>query len=277
MNLRQIFETRRQCLLKEKRELEKLISQAPDGTLVSSYNRVKNKPYYKWYVRVSSKKSYIPSSSKDLARELARKKLRQQRLKDIDAELNAIDSYLKKHRENSDLKTLLHSPAIVSLLSEDNPVLSEKTNPALSEDLEKWAHEEYEMNPAFPEGKIVPTVDGIMVRSKSEAFIVMLLSVCHIPYRYECRLNIGGHVFYPDFTIRHPLTGEYFFWEHVGMLEDPTYASNFLHKLHIYLSNGLFPDRNLILTYETVDHPFDIAIAKDKISEFFSFRADSLY
>ena len=43
------------------------------------------------------------------------------------------------------------------------------------------------------------------------------------------------------------------------------------------MGNGLIPDHNLILTYETKDHPFDISIAKDKIAEFFSFEVDSLY
>lgn len=273
MNVRQIFETRRQSLLKEKRKLEKQIRKAPAGTLISSYNPVKNKPYYKWYVSISSKRTYIPSCQRDLARELARKKLRQKRLNDINAELNALDSYLKKHRDNSDIKVLLQSPAIMTLLSEDALI----QNYALSEDLDKWAHEEYEANPSFPEAKIVPTVDGIMVRSKSEAFIVMLLSTYHIPYRYECRLDIGGYTYYPDFTIRHPITGEYFYWEHVGMLDNPDYAANFIKKLRIYMGNGLIPDHNLILTYETKDHPFDISIAKDKIAEFFSFEVDSLY
>ena len=94
------------------------------------------------------------------------------------------------------------------------------------------------------------------------------ISTLHIPYRYDARLDIGNHVYYPDFTIRHPVTGEYYYWEHVGMLDKPGYRSDFLTKFRVYINNGLLPDHNLILTYESDGHPFDITIAQDKIKEF---------
>ena len=34
------------------------------------------------------------------------------------------------------------------------------------------------------------------------------------------------------------------------------------------MNNDIFPDANLILTYESDDHPLDIRIAIDKIREF---------
>ena len=82
-------------------------------------------------------------------------------------------------------------------------------------------------DPNHPEKLVVPTVTGEMVRSKSEAMILMLLEYSGIPYRYECRLDIDRKAYYPDFTIRHPYTGEIFYWEHVGMLDDPSYRSDF--------------------------------------------------
>ena len=105
----------------------------------------------------------------------------------------------------------------------------------------------------------------------------MLLSTLHIPYRYNCRLDIGGHVYYPDFTIRHPVTGRFYYWEHEEMLDHPACRSDFLTKLRIYMGNGILPDHNLILTYESGDDPLDITIAQDKIREFFDCEAAQLY
>lgn len=271
MTLQQLAETQKKKLLIEKSKLEKQLAGAPEGTLVFGRNVVRNKTYYKWYVTYPAgghrkNKIYIPSRNREFARELARKKLRLQRLHDVETELKALDAYLKIHCGQSDLETLLDSPVLGVLLSEDRP----KPARRLSEELEKWAHEEYDMNPSHPEEKKVPTVDGIMVRSKSEAFIVLLLSTLHIPYRYECRLDIGGYTIYPDFTIRHPVTGEIFYWEHVGRLDDPGYSVKVPGRLRLYINNGIYPDHNLILTFESGNHPFDISIAQDKVKEFFA-------
>lgn len=81
---------------------------------------------------------------------------------------------------------------------------------------------------------------------------------------------MGGYVFYPDFTIRHPVTGEVIYWEHVGMLDDSVKAAKFIFKLRIYIRNGIYPDHNLILTFESGGHPLDFSIVQDKFKEFFS-------
>ncbi len=273
MTLQQLIESQQNILISKKKKLEKLLSKAPDGTLVYSHNIVKNKSYYKWYVSKSSHKIYIPRKNRNLARELARKKIHLQQLKDINAQLKAIDSYLKNYQENSDLKKLLKSPPILNLLSDENSVPATE----LYEELKKWENEEYETNPFHPEYKTVKAINGLMVRSKSEAFIVLLLVTHHIPFRYECLLELDGKKLYPDFTIRHPVTGEIIYWEHCGMLDNPDYISQFINKMRHYLYNGIIPDHNLILTFESSTSKFDITIAEDKIKEFFSLDARPLY
>ena len=278
MTLKNLMEDTRESLLLEKHKLEKLLREAPPGTLIYSKNTSKGKNYYKYYVSVTDKdgfkkKTYISRTNRSLTKALARKRLHGARIKDIKGQLSAINSFLAKYRQNSDLKDLLKTPSLLNLL-EDEELHSFDD---LSEELKNWMQEEYETNPAYPEHRNIPTVDGIMVRSKSEALIVMLLSTLHIPYRYECKLEIGGYVYYPDFTIRHPVTGKTYYWEHVGALHLPEYRSAFIHKLRIYINNDILPDNNLILTYESEGHPFDIAIAQDKIKEFFSCEAVPLY
>ena len=254
MNLHQIAKSRKEQLLKKKQKLEKLLRNAPAGSLIYSKTVIRNKSYFKWYSSTPAGRHYISRQNRNLARELARKKLRLQQLKDVEAELKAIDLYLKNHNEYSDLAKLLESPPILNLLMEENPAPVND----LSEELERWASEPYEMNPKYPENKNIRAINGLMVRSKSEAFIVMLL----VTY---------------DFTIRHPITGETFYWEHAGMLEDPKYISKHLYTLRLFLNNGLIPDFNVIFTYESDSHPFNIQIAEDKIREFFSLDGNPLY
>lgn len=50
------------------------------------------------------------------------------------------------------------------------------------------------------------------VRSKSEAIIGKVLRMNYIPFRYECPIILNGVTIYPDFTIRHPKTGETYYF-----------------------------------------------------------------
>ena len=72
-----------------------------------------------------------------------------------------------------------------------------------------------------------------------------------IAYRYECELKIGKAVFYPDFTILHPLTGKEIYWEHEGMMDKPEYAKSAVKKIESYQRNGIHLGERLILTFET--------------------------
>lgn len=270
MNISQIAEAEKKRLLKEKKRLEKLLCEAPEGKLVYSTSRSKGRSYYKWFVSLvrAGKKVqvYIPSSNRKFAAALARKYFYQKKLDDVLCELRALDSYLGKHRGAADLERLVSTPALGSLLTEEELELV----PDLPEELVKWAKADYEHNPKHPERLTVKTPDGNFVRSKSEAMIYTLLLGYKFPFRYECRLDVGGYVFYPDFTIRHPVTGEVIYWEHVGMLDDPVKAAKFIFKLRIYIRNGIYPDHNLILTFESGGHPLDFSIVQDKFKEFFS-------
>ena len=108
MTLRKLMLEARQNLLKEERKLEKQISSAPPGSLIYSKNTVNNKIFYKWYVSGRTKegkrtKIYIPQKNRNYARALAKKRLRVKRLRDVKAQIRAVDAFLAKYRENSDL------------------------------------------------------------------------------------------------------------------------------------------------------------------------------
>ena len=266
MTINELVAFEKDRLLAEKRALERNVHSAPPGTLTYCKNMSKGRPYYKWYVRDNmNNRRYLKRREQELTKTLAAKALTQARLKDINSELKALDAYLNKHSESSFLKKLMASPGFGELINSGKI----QPPPTLSEELERWVKEEYEINPKNPEERNVQTPQGIKVRSKSEALILMLLDVHHIPFRYECRLDVGYEHYYPDFTIRHPTNGKIYYWEHCGRMDDPAYRSNYLNKMRNYINFGILPDHNLILTYESDGHPFNLSIAQDKIEEFF--------
>ena len=108
-----------------------------------------------------------------------------------------------------------------------------------------------------------------MVRSKSEVIIDMLLHTHKIPFRYEAPLHLDTITIYPDFTIRHPETGEFFYWEHFGLADQPEYRQNMLSKLDLYTSHGIIPNINLITTYETKNHPLSMEFVQKTVEYYF--------
>ena len=127
--------------------------------------------------------------------------------------------------------------------------------PKANRKLADWMNSPYEHNPYYSERANHDSISGNTLRSKAESMIDMLLYIHHIPFRYESPLQLKDKVIYPDFTIRHPQTGEFYYWEHFGMMDDPTYSKNAYLKLQQYNACGIVPSIQLITTYETSEHP----------------------
>ena len=139
------------------------------------------------------------------------------------------------------------------------------------ENIEDWLNEPFQSNPNHLENLKISAANGLLVRSKSEAFIASELYAAGIPFRYECLLILNnGNALYPDFTILNPYTKEIVIWEHFGMMEDEEYSKLAMIKTKDYISNGFIPDRNLILTYETKNAPLDFGLVKKKVKYLFA-------
>jgi len=86
------------------------------------------------------------------------------------------------------------------------------------------------------------TERGDLVRSKSELVIADKLHARGIDYKYEQPLVLSnGHVRYPDFTITDHARGITFYWEHLGMLDDPGYRTRWERKRAEYINAGIVP------------------------------------
>lgn len=127
----------------------------------------------------------------------------------------------------------------------------------------------YESNPKFPEQLLHHTASGRLVRSKSEAIIDMVLSKYRIPFRYECALNLGEITIYPDFTILHPVTGELYYWEHFGLMDDAVYCKSACSKLQLYCAHGIIPNVHLITTYESKECPLNSDFVEKIVQMYF--------
>ena len=74
---------------------------------------------------------------------------------------------------------------------------------------------------------------------------------------------------YPDFTIRHPKTGEFYYWEHFGLMDVAEYRQKVSFKFSLYMEHGIYPNRQLITTYESTDEPFGANQIEKILNQYF--------
>ena len=102
----------------------------------------------------------------------------------------------------------------------------------------------------FEDRLIHRTVRGELVRSKSEVIIANALHYHGLDYVYEPELVLEGKVKRPDFKIVDDDTGEEWYWEHCGMMDDPKYRKRWEDKKAFYKKHGIEEGKNLIVTYD---------------------------
>lgn len=119
-------------------------------------------------------------------------------------------------------------------------------------------------NPKDRKGLKHKTSFGLMVRSKNEMLIAEALYSADLVFQYEKRLELvresngmyNTEDLYPDFTIFLP-DGDVIYWEHMGMWEKEDYKEDNIKRMTLYFQNGIYPPKNLILTFDGKEMPFD--------------------
>ena len=147
--------------------------------------------------------------------------------------------------------------------------LLKKVFTSVNTEIAEWEKQDYERCPKYPEQLIHPIFNGQKVRSKSEAIIATMLHVNRIPFHYEEALHLGKRVIYPDFTIRHPVTGQTYYWEHFGMMDNENYAQAAFQKMQLYNINGIMLSDTLLATYESEEVPLKSNIVENMIQQYF--------
>lgn len=240
------------------KELEQRLKEYPEGKLFITRNGKR----YKWYQTDGHTQVYLPKKERCLAEQLVAKKYLSCQLDEMKQEKKAIEFYLRHHNNSNQADRMLNElPGYQELLV---PYFK-----PISEELSEWANEPYNSNLKYPEQLIHKASGGKMVRSKSEMLIDIALYMNKIPFRYECELQLGDSIIYPDFTIRHPKTGKVYYWEHFGMMDDMFYIKNACTKIQLYASHGVTPSQNLITTFETQKNPLSLDKINRIIEEYF--------
>ena len=242
----------------ERREILRKLRSYPEGNLQCS----RNGEYFKWYVCKANGKEYIPKKQRKYAEKLAAKKYLTLHLKDLENEIEALNAYMKRRSLNSEAEQLWRDNAEYRRLVQ--PYFMPR-----SKKLQEWMDASFDSNPVCPEKRIHKTPSGNLVRSKSEALIDTSLFFNRIPFRYEAILQLGSSWIYPDFTIRHPETGDFYYWEHFGMMDDPAYAEKAYSRMHLYNLHGIIPSVHLITTYETKENPLTSETVEKIVKHYF--------
>lgn len=259
--LKEQLEKRQKELQKALTYIEHAHAMEPDGKLRIAM--AKGTPQY---YRITDTKDtigeYIRKENQKLISLLAQKGYHAKVERNIKQELQEIEKLLslwEKSAENvydnlTDVRKTLVSPLFVS-----DEIFQAQ-----------WSEEKFESDPYYPENKIYETKRGEMVRSKSEMMIADAYYELDIPYRYEAKLILQNGLYkFPDFTVLHKMTREIIYHEHFGLLNQEEYRLKALQKIELYQKAGIYLGKNLIVTYETEEAPFNIRQIKKMIRKIF--------
>ncbi len=256
--------TRLEKILKK---TDAFLSKAPGGCL-KWQNKGKKTYYYHQYMIAEKDgeekkwgRKYIKREELALAKKLAQKHYYSLMKEIAEEKLKTLKYFINRYQDK-EIETIYEELSIErkSLIL---PLLT-----SVQELVKQWEEEQYEQATMHSENLKFETEQGDVVRSKSEVIIANILYQNRedILYKYERPLNLKVNgmekTIYPDFTMINKHTGKITYWEHAGRMDDSCYAEDFVRKMNIYVSNGLLPGRDVILTFETQENPLDIGVTK---------------
>ena len=229
-------EARLKAILKTTKER---LKNAPEGSLRLSSNK-----FGRMYYHQKEKKEYISKTNTDLIRALAQKSYDKKIVKQAEKELEQLEHFLDDYKEE-----------LNQIYNEEHPDRRKyivPIEPTWEQCLEAWKSKEY-TGLEFQEGTpLILSEKGERVRSKSEKIIADYLYHNGIEYKYECPIYLKGQGnVYPDFTLLSRKSGKEIYFEHFGMMDEPSYARKAIRKIQTYEENGIFIGDSLIVTFET--------------------------
>ena len=241
---------------------EQALKNVPEGSLRANRCRDKTQ-FYQRTEKTGGNGRYLKKGEEALIHALAQKEYDQKILTASECEwkllrrLNKIYESKERAEDQFDKIPLGKQPEI-------NPI-------RLSDQLfvKKWEAEPYASLGFTDQTAAYFSDKNERMRSKSEIIIANMLNKYGVPYRYECPLNLGGKEIYPDFTVLNVRLRKEYYWEHLGLLENPEYQHKNLSKIVLYEMNGYFPGDSLIITFETSKQPLNMILLERIIQKYF--------
>lgn len=259
--IKNLLEARENYLQQMKKEKEKALLKAPEGSLRICKHGKKTQYYHRNNPK-DFNGVYIRENDIKFAQKLAQKDYDKKVLCAVEKELSAINKYLSSYPEKS------VEQIYESLHGERQKIITPVVETD-SEYIRKWEEKTYQGKDFYEGTPKLYTLKGERVRSKSEMIIADMLNKEGIPYRYEYPIYLRGiGKVHPDFTVLNIKKREEMFWEHLGMMDDPAYVEATLKKIASYEQNGIFPGEHLILTYETRMIPINQKLVKIMIEHY---------
>lgn len=246
----------------------KFIEEAPSGSLYISSNK-KTFQYYWKKDKGDRHGKYIQKKNEKLIKTLAQKEYEQEVLKKVLKNKILLEKIIDNYFFDELIDVYENFPEQKRKLIDAYILPDEQFTEQWEEKQEQMKNKlmckvssKYNMS----ENKIM-TEKNEWVRSKSEKIIADKLYKKDIPYIYEQPLLINGYGYVlPDFKVLNVKQRKEYYWEHLGMMENVEYTKKAIKKIELYEKNGIFPGKNLILTFETQDRPIDVKLL-DKIVE----------
>lgn len=241
---------------------ENYLETAPEGTL----RITKNHNTEQFYIKKDSKDTYglyISKKNMDLIHGLAQRDYAQKLLNLVKEEKKGIQQLIK-----------IYEPQGIENIYEQLPLKRQKiVDPYIlpnKEFVDQWMLSVYERKSIdIDESSQITTERGEIVRSKSEKILADKLHLMGIPYHYEKPLYINGYGYInPDFTVLNIRTRKEYYWEHLGLMDQPIYCENAIKKVEAMQRNGFHLGNSLILTFETSKHPINVKIVEVLIRKY---------
>lgn len=195
-------------------------------------------------------RTYIPKGDRVRAQRLAQQAYDQKVLKLMETRIPQLQILLEDFEDDElELAYTSLNPARRALVKPVEPLAE-----PWEEQVSRWMAQPY-TGLGFREGeRSYLTNNGEKVRSKSEKILADLFLSWHIPYKYECPLFLDDYrTFYPDFTFLDPANGQEIYWEHFGLMDDPTYAQKCFLKINAYGRHDIILYDRLLASFETAD------------------------
>lgn len=199
----------------------------------------------------SSERIYLGRDKMDLAKALAQQAYERKVNSLVKKRLRQL-AYLTRDFQDKEVERLYTE------LPEGRRKLVDPVELPYDEAVEQWISQEYVSMGFHKDDLLILTEQGERVRSKTEKILADKFYNLGIAYKYECPLALNSEVtVVPDFTFLSPHTRQEIYWEHYGMMDDPSYIRRALRKIATYEKNGIFRGKRLIVTFESSKENLD--------------------
>lgn len=220
-----------------------------DGLLLRGSK--KRNVYYFYIQEPGGSRKYLGPESHPDVEKIRKLKYCDEMVKSLQRNIEAMNRFLNEYTLVESSEVLKRIPKLYQLKTSIE--MEEDKIQALYQEMKKYKES---IPVQYPEDLKVSTLDGTMVRSKSEAMLYDRFCTAgfYVLYEFPFEYEPGKYV-RTDFTLIHPKTGRIVLWEHLGMWFhkelSANYRRNYLTKTDTYMKLGFIQGINLFVSFET--------------------------